>query len=53
MRERPIGGIMDVEATIYCEKESHKGIIIGKKGDMLKKYPPVRGRIWRISSNAA
>lgn len=37
MRERPTGGIMDVEATIYCEKESHKGIIIGKKGDMLKK----------------
>lgn len=37
MRERPAGGIMDVEATIYCERESHKGIIIGKKGDMLKK----------------
>lgn len=37
MRERPTGGIMDVEATIYCEKESHKGIIIGKRGDMLKK----------------
>lgn len=37
MRERPAGGIMDVEATIYCEKDSHKGIIIGKKGDMLKK----------------
>lgn len=53
MRERPTGGIMDVEATIYCEKESHKGIIIGKRGDMLKKYPPARGRIWRISSNAA
>ncbi len=37
MREREKGGIMDVEAVIYCEKESHKGIIIGKKGDMLKK----------------
>lgn len=37
MRERPTGGIMDVEATIYCEKDSHKGIIIGKKGEMLKK----------------
>lgn len=37
MRERPVGGIMDVEATIYCEKDSHKGIIIGKKGEMLKK----------------
>ena len=37
MRERPTGNIMDVEATIYCEKDTHKGIIIGKKGDMLKK----------------
>lgn len=27
----------DIEATIYCLKESHKGIIIGKKGEMLKK----------------
>ena len=30
-------GITDIEATIFCEKESHKGIIIGKKGAMLKK----------------
>lgn len=30
-------GILDVEATIYCEKASHKGIIIGKQGAMLKK----------------
>ena len=30
-------GIIDIDATIYCEKESHKGIIIGKRGDMLKK----------------
>ncbi len=30
-------GIIDLEATIYCEKDSHKGIIIGKKGTMLKK----------------
>ena len=37
MRERPTGGIMDIEATIYCEKDTHKGIIIGKKGDMLKR----------------
>ena len=29
--------VIEVEATIYCEKQSHKGIIIGKKGDMLKK----------------
>ena len=30
-------GIIDLEATIYCEKASHKGIIIGKNGAMLKK----------------
>lgn len=29
--------ILEVEATIYCEKESHKGIVIGKGGAMLKK----------------
>jgi GTP-binding protein Era len=29
--------VIEVDATIYCEKESHKGIIIGKKGAMLKK----------------
>ncbi|MBD5396160.1 MAG: GTPase Era [Lachnospiraceae bacterium] len=29
--------IVDIEATIICEKESHKGIIIGKQGSMLKK----------------
>ena len=37
MRERESGGILDIEATIYCEKESHKGMIIGKGGAMLKK----------------
>ena len=37
MRERVSGDITDIEATIYCEKESHKGIIIGKGGAMLKK----------------
>ena len=30
-------GIIDIEATIYCEKDSHKGMIIGKRGAMLKK----------------
>ena len=30
-------GIIDLEVTIYCEKDTHKGIIIGKKGAMLKK----------------
>ena len=28
---------MDIEATIICERESHKGIIIGKQGTMLRK----------------
>ena len=36
MSERD-NGILDVEALIYCERESHKGIIIGKNGAMLKK----------------
>ncbi len=34
-KEEP--GIVNIQATIYCEKDSHKGIIIGKKGDMLKR----------------
>ncbi len=37
MRERDRGGIWDIEATIVCERDSHKGIIIGKQGAMLKK----------------
>ncbi len=30
-------GILDIEATIYCEKPSHKGILIGKNGSMLRQ----------------
>lgn len=37
MRERTGGGIIDIDATIVCERNSHKGIIIGKQGSMLKK----------------
>lgn len=38
MRERLDGSnIIDIDATIICERESHKGIIIGKGGEMLKK----------------
>lgn len=37
MQERPKGNIIDIDATIICEKDSHKGIIIGKRGAMLKK----------------
>jgi GTP-binding protein Era len=37
MKERPDGSIIDIDATIICERDSHKGIIIGKQGSMLKK----------------
>lgn len=47
MKERPVAGdgpataetrgLMDIDATIICERDSHKGIIIGKQGAMLKK----------------
>ena len=37
MRERPDGSMMDIDATIICERDSHKGIIIGKGGAMLRK----------------
>lgn len=35
-KEREDSDIIDIDATIFCEKESHKGIIIGKNGAMLK-----------------
>ena len=37
MRERSDKDLIDIEATIFCERESHKGIIIGKKGATLKR----------------
>ncbi|MGI6348876.1 MAG: GTPase Era [Eubacteriaceae bacterium] len=37
MKERTGRDLMDIEATIFCERKSHKGIVIGKKGEMLKK----------------
>ena len=37
MMERDDQDIIDIEATVFCERDSHKGIIIGKKGAMLKK----------------
>lgn len=37
MRERDDGSLMDIHAIIYCEKNSHKGILIGNQGVMLKK----------------
>ena len=37
MRDRGDGNLLDIDATIYCEKTTHKGILIGKHGAMLKK----------------
>ncbi len=37
MKDREQGNIVDIDATIICERDSHKGIIIGKQGAMLKK----------------
>ena len=37
MKDRAGTNIIDIDATIICERDSHKGIIIGKKGSMLKK----------------
>ena len=37
MKERPDGSLIDIDATIICERDSHKGIVIGKQGVMLKK----------------
>ena len=37
MKERTSGNIIDIDATIVCERSSHKGIVIGKQGSMLKK----------------
>ncbi len=37
MKKRQDKNLVDIQAVIYCERESHKGIIIGKGGVMLKK----------------
>ena len=37
MKERPNGTLTDIDVNIYCERKSHKGILIGKNGEMLKK----------------
>ena len=37
MRERKGRDLLDIHAVIYCERDSHKGIVIGKQGTMLKK----------------
>ena len=42
--EREDTGIIDLDVTIYCEKASHKGIIISKHGDMLKRISSLARR---------
>lgn len=37
MKERDDKDLLDIDATIYCERESHKGILIGRHGTMLRK----------------
>ena len=37
MEERSSGRLIDIDATVVCERDSHKGMIIGKQGAMLKK----------------
>ena len=37
LKERESGDVIDIEAVIFCERESHKGIIIGKNGETLKE----------------
>ncbi len=48
MKERDGRDMMDIQAVIYCEKDSHKPIIIGKKGSMLKEI----GRLARFDIEA-
>lgn len=53
MSKRKDKEITDVQAVIYCEKDSHKGIIIGKKGEMLKKIGSnARQDIERLEGNS-
>lgn len=46
-RKTKSGSIIDMDATIVCERDSHKGIIIGKQGSMLKKSAPMRAMRWK------
>lgn len=49
-RETERGPILDIEANIFCEKASHKGMIIGKRGTMLKEIASAAGWKWRSCS---
>lgn len=43
-KERPDTDLVDIDVNIYCERESHKGMVIGKGGAMLKKIAQCRSR---------
>lgn len=47
MKKRKEKDIYDIDATIYCERDSHKGIIIGKQGSMLKKQALMPEKIFK------
>ena len=54
--EKTAGKVMHIDATIICERDSHKGIIIGKQGNMLKKigshWPVMRlKKCWNCQVN--
>lgn len=51
-KERPGTDLVDIDVNIYCERESHKGMVIGKGGAMLKKSPARPVQTARNSSAA-
>lgn len=49
MKMRDDKNLMDIDATIYCERDTHKGILIGKKVQCLKRFPHMQDKIWKTS----
>lgn len=53
-KERPGTDLIDIDVNIYCERESHKGMVIGKGGAMLKRSPalpvPTARSFWAAGS---
>lgn len=49
---RDLGNLTEIDATIYCERATHKGIIIGKGGAMLKKSARRQEKTWSAFSAA-
>lgn len=46
MKDRPNGKIVDIDATIICERDSHKGIIIGNRARCSRRSEATRGMSW-------